>query len=58
MGVKIILKNHLQKKYVNTFTVDIQYLRYRHLNTEKISMIYTKVKINFRVFRRARKEDN
>ena len=45
MDVKIILKIHLQQIQGNIFHQVFQCLQYLHLEAQKISMIYTEVKI-------------
>ena len=45
MNVKIILKNHPKQKKVDIFQQVFQGLRYRHLKTQKISMMQAEVKI-------------
>ena len=45
MDIKMILKNHIQQKYLNVFPMCIQCLIYGHLMLQEISIMYAKVKI-------------
>ena len=45
LDVKIILAHYLQQKQVNIFHQDFQYLQYQQFKAQKISMMYTEVKI-------------
>ena len=45
---KVILKNRPQQKWVNIFHQVFQCLQYHHLKAQKISMMYTDLKIEWK----------
>ena len=55
IDVTIILKNHLQQKYVNIFHQVFQWIQYCHSKEQKASMMYTEVKIAWKSFLNALK---
>ena len=61
MDVKIIPKIYSQQKLLNIFYQVFQSLQYHHLKAQKITIIYTKVKIVRKVlliFKRACNKNN
>ena len=45
MDAKTILKNHPQQKWVNIYKVVVQCLQYGQVMVQKMSLMYTGVKI-------------